>query len=158
MTVADIRWHQMKLDDIRWHQLAIDNINWEAFKRKKWQNFWRAPKWKWPLTLPTKACSWLVFGRVTRRTRWPWVIGSCENLPVYPVWDISRAALKTCRKVLPSPAIRPCVIFKTASCIPHTRPVIFSPAVSKKCILNPTVCIIYWWSVAGTLIICIYVF
>ena len=33
-----------------------------------------------------KACSPLVFGRVTRRTRWPRVVGSFENLPGYPVY------------------------------------------------------------------------
>ena len=35
------------------------------------------------LWIVTKACSRLVFGRVTRRTRLPRVIGSCENVPGY---------------------------------------------------------------------------
>ena len=34
----------------------------------------------------TKACIRVVFGRVTRRTRWPRIVGSCENLPGYPVY------------------------------------------------------------------------
>ena len=39
-----------------------------------------------PLQLKTKVRSRVVFGRVTRRTRWPRVVGSCENLPGYPVY------------------------------------------------------------------------
>ena len=37
-----------------------------------------------PVEMINKACSRLVFGQVTRRTRWPRIIGSCENLRGYP--------------------------------------------------------------------------
>ena len=36
--------------------------------------------------VPSKARSRVVFGRVTQQTRWPRVVGSCENLPGYPVY------------------------------------------------------------------------
>ena len=54
----------------------------------------------------TKTCSRLVFGQVTRRTRWPRIIGSCENLPGYPDTRYIATCAKTCRKVLPPPALR----------------------------------------------------
>ena len=37
-------------------------------------------------TLLNKARSRVVFGRVTRQTRWSRVDSSCENLPGYPVY------------------------------------------------------------------------
>ena len=44
----------------------------------------------------SKACCRLVFGRVTRRTRLPRVIGSCENLPGYP----DTRYIANCAKIL----------------------------------------------------------
>ena len=36
--------------------------------------------------ISTKARSRVVFGRVTRRTWWLRIVGSCENLPGYPLY------------------------------------------------------------------------